>query len=64
MSEQICGSRRRIKSKVVPPPPYRRQRGEGNCVSCLYLTSALDGGEWSASRPGRSFSLEWTPGTH
>jgi hypothetical protein len=28
------------------------------------LTSALDGGEWSASRPGRFTSRERTPGTH
>jgi hypothetical protein len=28
-------------------------------------TSALDGGEWSASRPGRAFTPgERTPGTH
>jgi hypothetical protein len=28
------------------------------------LTSALDGGEWSASRPGRSTPRERVPGTH
>jgi hypothetical protein len=28
------------------------------------LTSALDGGEWSASRPGRFTSRERAPGTH
>jgi hypothetical protein len=28
------------------------------------LTSALAGGEWSASRPGRFTSGERTPGTH
>jgi hypothetical protein len=28
------------------------------------LTSALDGGEWSASRPGRSTSRERAPVTH
>jgi hypothetical protein len=29
------------------------------------MTSALDGGEWSASRPGRAFTPgERTPGTH
>jgi hypothetical protein len=28
------------------------------------LTSALDGGEWSASRPGRYTSRERAPGTH
>jgi hypothetical protein len=29
-----------------------------------FLTSALDGGEWSASRPGRFTHREGTPGTH
>jgi hypothetical protein len=28
------------------------------------LTSALDGGEWSASRPGRFTARERAPGTH
>jgi hypothetical protein len=28
------------------------------------LTSALDGGEWSASRPGRFTPRESAPGTH
>jgi hypothetical protein len=28
------------------------------------LTSALDGGEWSASRPGRFIPKEKAPGTH
>jgi hypothetical protein len=28
------------------------------------LTSALDGGEWSASRPGRFTSRERAPGIH
>jgi hypothetical protein len=29
-----------------------------------FLTSALDGGEWSASRPGRFTLSERAPGTH
>jgi len=29
-----------------------------------FLTSALDGGEWSASRPGRFSLREGAPGTH
>jgi len=28
------------------------------------LTSALDGGEWSASRPGRFNHMERAPGIH
>jgi len=34
------------------------------CRSTHSLTSALDGGEWSASRPGRFTSRERAPGTH
>jgi hypothetical protein len=30
----------------------------------VFLTSALDGGEWSASRPGRFTPGEKTPGNH
>jgi hypothetical protein len=30
----------------------------------VFLTSALVGGEWSASRPGRFTSGERAPGTH
>jgi hypothetical protein len=33
--------------------PWRR-RGESKCSSYSFLNSALDGGEWSASRPGRA----------
>jgi hypothetical protein len=29
-----------------------------------FLTSALEGGEWSASRPGRSASRDRVPGPH
>jgi hypothetical protein len=29
-----------------------------------FLSSALDGGEWSASRPGRFTPRERAPGTH
>jgi len=29
-----------------------------------FLTSALDGGQWSASRPGRFTPRERGPGTH
>jgi hypothetical protein len=37
--------------------------GEWNYSSTHSLTSALDGGEWSASRPSRFTSRERTPGT-
>jgi hypothetical protein len=39
--------------------------GERRYSSYSFSTSALDGGEWSASRPGRAFTPgERTPGTH
>jgi len=44
------------KREVVPLPPCRRQGGE-KYSSYSFLTSALDGGEWSASRPGRALPL-------
>jgi hypothetical protein len=34
------------------------------CSSTHSLTSALDVGEWSASRPGRLAPRERAPGTH
>jgi hypothetical protein len=38
--------------------------GEWRYRSTHSLTSALDGGEWSASRPGRFTPGERAPGTH
>jgi hypothetical protein len=38
--------------------------GEWRYSSTHSLTSALDGGEWSASRPGRLTARETAPGTH
>jgi hypothetical protein len=44
--------------------PWRRL-GERSYSSYSFSTSALDGGEWSASRPGRAFTPgERTPGAH
>jgi hypothetical protein len=37
--------------------PWRHMGGEKRYNSYSYLTSALDGGEWSASRPGRALPL-------
>jgi hypothetical protein len=34
-----------------------RHMGGGRYSSYSYLTSALDGGEWSVSRPGRALPL-------
>jgi hypothetical protein len=39
--------------KAVPSHTMEEQ-GERKCISYSFLTSALDGGEWSASRPGRA----------
>jgi hypothetical protein len=41
------------KVKLSRYTPWRRL-GERRYSSYLFLTSALDGGEWSASRPGRA----------
>jgi hypothetical protein len=38
--------------------------GEWMYKSMFFFTSALTGGEWSASRPGRSTPRDRAPGTH
>jgi hypothetical protein len=38
--------------------------GGSGGIALSFLTTALDGGEWSASRPGRFTPEERTPGTH
>jgi hypothetical protein len=38
--------------------------GGSDVWSHVFLTSTLDGGEWSASRPGHFPPREMTPGTH
>jgi hypothetical protein len=67
-----CGKECMIKGKgkVVPviflklsTTPWRRI-GEWRYRSTHSLTSALDGSEWSASRPGRFIPRERAPGTH
>jgi hypothetical protein len=51
------------KGKVMPLHAMRRL-GERRYSSYSYLTSALDGGEWSASRLGHALPLgKGTPGT-
>jgi hypothetical protein len=39
------------KVKLYPLHAMEAQRGERRYSSYSYLTSALDGGKWSASRP-------------
>jgi hypothetical protein len=40
--------------KVTRYVPFIGALGERRCSPYLPLTSALEGGEWSASRPGRA----------
>jgi hypothetical protein len=54
---------RKIKVKQSHYTPSRRLR-EMEYSSYSFTTSALDGSEWSASRPGRALPRESTPGTH
>jgi hypothetical protein len=52
------------KAKQSHNTPWRR-KGERRYSSYSFITSALDGGEWSASLPGCALSPgERTPGTH
>jgi hypothetical protein len=69
MSSFFCGAFRQwsrhikrvavlpLKKKAVPATCHEGTRGERKYSSYSYLTSALDGGEWSASRPGRALPL-------
>jgi hypothetical protein len=45
-------------------PRHEGVMGEWRYSSTHCLTSALDGDEWSASRPGRFTPRERAPGTH
>jgi hypothetical protein len=45
-------------------PCHEGVMGEWRYSSTHSLTSALDGGEWSASRPGRFIPKERAPGTN
>jgi hypothetical protein len=53
----------KVKVKGKSTMPWRRI-GEWRYSSIHSLTSALDGGEWSASRPGLFTPRERAPGTH
>jgi hypothetical protein len=46
-----CNTLRKVKQSRYTP---WWRLGERRCSSYSFLTSALDGGEWSASRPGRA----------
>jgi hypothetical protein len=45
------------ETKVVPPTRHAGAKGERKYSSYSFLASALDGGEWSASRLGRALPL-------
>jgi hypothetical protein len=45
-------------------PRHEGVLGEWMYISTHSLTSVLDGGDWSASRPGRFTPRERAPGTH
>jgi hypothetical protein len=56
---------RKKKGKAVPLHAMEALGGERKYSSYPFSTSALDGGERSASRPGRAFTpRERTPDTH
>jgi hypothetical protein len=52
------------KEQSSPATRHGGAWGERRYSSYSFLTSALDGGEWSASRPGRALPRGKTPGTH
>jgi hypothetical protein len=53
-----------LKPKLSHYTPWRRLVGDEVHSFYSVLTSALDGGEWSASRPDRAYPPERTPGPH
>jgi hypothetical protein len=54
----------KVKVKQSRYTPWRRLGGE-EYSSYSFSTLVLDGGEWSALRPGRAFTPgERAPGTH
>jgi hypothetical protein len=61
-------TRVKVKGKIVPVLNQALRHegllGEWRYSSTHSLTSALDGGEWSASRPGLFTTMERPPGTH
>jgi hypothetical protein len=60
---RVCSNVNVSKSKAVPLHAMVAPGGERRYSSYSFLTSVLDGGEWSASCPGRALPGERTPGT-
>jgi hypothetical protein len=50
-----------VKGKVVPLRPIEAHLGDRRYSSYSFLTSALEGDEWSASRPGRALPPDKEP---
>jgi hypothetical protein len=60
--ENWCLGYKKVKQSRYTP---WRRLGERRYSSYSFITSALDRGEWSASRSGRVLPPgKWTPGTH
>jgi hypothetical protein len=49
---------------MVPLRSIEAHLGDRRFGSYSFLTSAVEGGEWSASRPGRIYPRGRAPGTH
>jgi hypothetical protein len=61
----LLGCKVKKKVKLSRYTPWRHIMGERRYSSYSFLTSILDGGEWSASRPGRALPPgKEPPGTH
>jgi hypothetical protein len=61
----MCCGMSPLKRQSIPSTRHGGAWGERRYSSYSFSTSALDGGEWSASRPGRAFTPgERTPGTY
>jgi hypothetical protein len=61
----VMGNTITLYKRICPTTCHEGAWGKRRYSSYSFSTSALDGGEWSASRPGRAFTPgERTPGTY
>jgi hypothetical protein len=60
----VKGKGKKLSLCFNSAPRHEGVLGEWRYRSTHSLTSALDGGEWSASRPSRFTPRERAPGTH
>jgi hypothetical protein len=61
MRERLYLAVKKVKGKVVPLSSIEAHLADRRYSSYSFLTSALEGGEWSASRPGRALPLGKEP---